>query len=158
MLRRLKGMLNRMLYTIKHANGRVEKTHAENEQQAVEIYKVLGEEVEIIGKEELPSSQVVKRGMPQVPPGMMGPDPIANACALVGASAPQPQQAPATSGNVQQPIIPQPPQSVEFETDGVKFKVVGSEVFRKAWVEITDITEYKIEDDKIMHLEWIKIK
>ena len=61
------------------------------------------------------------------------------------------------SSLMQQAAHPPPP-VVEFESNGLKFKVEGGVVFRKDWVEVTGNEEFKIEDGKIFHLEWQKIK
>ena len=160
-MRRLKELF-KMIFVVKHKNGRVDKIHGQNEAEVLEVFKISGQEVEIVGKEELPSSPLMKKinqgppgGMP-MPAGMEGMDPIAMAGMVVDRNLAQNPQ-PGHPGHPGQQSLPQF-KPLEFEADGVKFKVEGATVYKKTWVEVTDDSEFRTEDGKIFHLEWVKIK
>lgn len=83
-----------------------------------------------------------------VPKAIVEADPLTMLVPAIQKAQPQLPPAPPP-----QPAV----QVVEFETDGVKFRVEGTSVYKKAWVDVTDDGEYKTEDERIYHLEWTRV-
>ena len=155
-MRKLKELF-KMLFTIKHKkNGRLDKIHGENEAEVMEIFKISGQEIEIVGREEPPTSSIMKRGNPGNPGSATdGSDPMVRASLMVEQMTGVTPQGPPQERHSNPPP---PPPPLEFEADGAKFRVEGATVFKKTWVEITDSPDFKVEDGKIFNLQWVKIK
>lgn len=139
-----------MLFKVKLKSGKHDKIHAESEEDLKEVCKLIGDEVSEILDKEVTLADKIKNKTPIKP---LFKDDV--------------------NYNKQDGLIPiiQPPQEILFSDNGVQFKIINGEVYKKDWIDVNH-EEYRIrfikEEDiiqlqalsecTIQKLDWIKIK
>lgn len=154
------------------SNGVIDKSKftfdemsANNEDEFRQAVTMIGQQVEVIERVGQPA--------PSNLAGVPSQSPMAPSEAMPG-QIPMPQGiAPYYPGGgvVPTPMAPPRPPVVEFEDNGVKFKVEGGSVFKKDWIDVkpeeyrivekttgkaTDLTILK--DLKVQKIDWVKVK
>ncbi len=138
---------------------------AANEDEFMQACTMLGQKVEII--ERLGSPEKSNLAGPAQPPmAPLTPEEIA-----MGKIPTPPGIAPFRSAGETIPVPGMRPPVVEFEDNGIKFKVEGGSVFKKDWVDVK-AEEYRVVerssgrtlgvegmvDLKVQRLDWVKVK
>lgn len=112
---------------------------ANNEDEVYKIYNSLGQKIEITERIGQPTPS--KAEGPVLAPGEI-PAPAGIAPYRGGGVVPAPSK----------------PQVIEFEDNGVKFKVENGSVYKKDWADV-DMTEHRVTDSgRVQKLDWTKVK
>ena len=149
-----------MLYRVKELDsGKITEMFGESEDALRKMFAMMSKEVEITKVEgNLPifGPPPAKANSPDL--DKLNVDNVLN---YLDATASK--EEPKVVSNIKNPEAYQEPVKpvipvVEFEDNGVKFKMENGGVYKETWVEVKDLSRYKIEGDKILMLDWVKIK
>lgn len=123
---------------------REDEIHANSDEEVHEIYKLMGQKVEILGKENLGSK----------PPSLLNDQNNRNPNSIP-TTIPMPPL-------IKEPLnLPPPPEKVKpketiFKDNGMSFKVIDGKLFKKDWVKVIsdDLEEYKVKGPDNKELGW----